>query len=213
MFSRFVTYPPRLYRLLFGEAVWRVPAPQGEQPVVYLTFDDGPVPEVTPQVLDLLARYDVKATFFMVGDNARRYPHLVDAVIAAGHAVGNHTMHHLQSLHSSLDEMLDDVAQADAVMPQNDMFRPPHGLMKPSHLRALRKMRRIIMYDIVTRDYARNIDADGVVSNALRYARNGSIIVMHDSIKSHKNMLPALPRIIEALRARSFRFERLAFNV
>lgn len=209
MLSRFVTHPPRLYRMLFGNAEWRVPASKRQPPVVYLTFDDGPVPEVTPQVLDILDKYGVKATFFMVGDNAQRNPHLVKAITDARHAVGNHTMHHLQSLHSTLAQMLDDVAQADAVLPPNNLFRPPHGLMKPSHLRALRATRRIIMYDIVTRDYARNNTPQGVIDSALRHVRNGSIIVLHDSIKAAPNMLPALPRLIAALRARGYAFAPL----
>lgn len=206
MFSRFVTHPPRLYRLLFGEAVWRVPC--AERPIVYLTFDDGPVPEVTPQVLDILERYGVRATFFMVGDNARRYPELLPEVIARGHAVGNHTMHHIQSLHNTLETVIADIAEADALL-HSPLFRPPHGLMKPSHIRAVRASKRLIMYDIVTRDYARNIDADGVLNNVLRHVRNGSIIVMHDSLKAARNMLPALPRVIEALQARGYAFATL----
>lgn len=206
MFSRFVTHPPRLYRLLFGEAVWRVPV--AGQPTVYLTFDDGPVPGVTPQVLDILDRHNAKATFFMVGDNVRRFPELLNEVRRRGHAVGNHTMHHMQSLHNSRETFLHDIDEADALL-NSQLFRPPHGLMKPSHIRAVRASKRLIMYDIVTRDYACNIDADGVVDNVLRHVQNGSIIVMHDSRKAARNMLPALPRVIDALRARGFAFATL----
>ena len=127
--------PPLLYRLLFPEALWRLN--RRRRRVVYLTFDDGPIPEQTPWVLDILDRYGVKATFFMVGDNVRRHPGLLEEVRRRGHSVGNHTMHHLQGMKVATDRYLADVAEADALI-DSTLFRPPHGIMRWKQSRALR---------------------------------------------------------------------------
>ena len=202
----FIEQPPLLYRLLFPEAVWRVN--RRRRKVVYLTFDDGPIPEQTPWVLDILARYGIKATFFMVGDNVRRHPGLLDEVRRRGHSVGNHTMHHLQGMKVKASRYLADVAEADTLI-DSPLFRPPHGIMRWKQSRALRAKYMIIMYDLVTRDYSARLTPDDVVANVRRYARNGSIIVFHDSMKAAANMRPALPRAIEWLLSQGYEFEPL----
>ena len=202
----FIEQPPLLYRLLFPEAVWRVN--RRRRKVVYLTFDDGPIPEQTPWVLDILDRYGIKATFFMVGDNVRRHPELLDEVRRRGHSVGNHTMHHLQGMKVKASRYLADVAEADALI-DSPLFRPPHGIMRWKQSRALRAKYMIIMYDLVTRDYSARLTPDDVVANVRRYARNGSIIVFHDSMKAAANMRPALPRAIEWLLSQGYEFEPL----
>ncbi len=176
--------------------------------MVYLTFDDGPIPEQTPWVLDILDRYGVKATFFMVGDNVRRNPGLLEEVRRRGHSVGNHTMHHLQGMKVATDRYLADVAEADALI-DSTLFRPPHGIMRWKQSRALRARYNIIMYDLVTRDYSAKLSPDEVVANVRRYARNGSIIVFHDSLKAAPNMRPALPQAIEWLLSQGYEFEPL----
>ncbi len=198
--------PPLLYRLLFPEALWRLN--RRRRRVVYLTFDDGPIPEQTPWVLDILDRYGVKATFFMVGDNVRRNPGLLEEVRRRGHSVGNHTMHHLQGMKVATDRYLADVAEADALI-DSTLFRPPHGIMRWKQSRALRARYNIIMYDLVTRDYSAKLSPDEVVANVRRYARNGSIIVFHDSLKAAPNMRPALPQAIEWLLSQGYEFEPL----
>ena len=198
--------PPLLYRLLFPEALWRLN--RRRRRVVYLTFDDGPIPEQTPWVLDILDRYGVKATFFMVGDNVRRHPGLLEEVRRRGHSVGNHTMHHLQGMKVATDRYLADVAEADALI-DSTLFRPPHGIMRWKQSRALRARYTIIMYDLVTRDYSAKLSPDEVVANVRRYARNGSIIVFHDSLKAAPNMRPALPQAIEWLLSQGYEFEPL----
>ena len=197
---------PLLYRLLFPEALWRLN--RRRRRVVYLTFDDGPIPEQTPWVLDILDRYGVKATFFMVGDNVRRHPGLLEEVRRRGHSVGNHTMHHLQGMKVATDRYLADVAEADALI-DSTLFRPPHGIMRWKQSRALRARYNIIMYDLVTRDYSAKLSPDEVVANVRRYARNGSIIVFHDSLKAAPNMRPALPQAIEWLLSQGYEFEPL----
>ena len=198
--------PPLLYRLLFPEDLWRLN--RRRRRVVYLTFDDGPIPEQTPWVLDILDRYGVKATFFMVGDNVRRHPGLLEEVRRRGHSVGNHTMHHLQGMKVATDRYLADVAEADALI-DSTLFRPPHGIMRWKQSRALRARYNIIMYDLVTRDYSAKLSPDEVVANVRRYARNGSIIVFHDSLKAAPNMRPALPQAIEWLLSQGYEFEPL----
>ena len=195
--------PPLLYRQLFPEAVWRIK--RHGRKVVYLTFDDGPVPEVTPWVLDTLDRYGVKATFFMVGDNARRHPELLAEVRRRGHSVGNHTMHHLQGRAVRTIRYMRDITEADRLL-QTSLFRPPHGLLRWAQAKAIRHHYNIIMYDVVTRDYSRKLTPERVLENVKRYARNGSIIVFHDSLKAKANMMAVLPAAIEWLRDEGYEF-------
>lgn len=198
--------PPLLYRLLFPEAIWRIN--KRKRRVVYLTFDDGPIPEQTPWVLDILDRYGIKATFFMVGDNVRRNPDLLAEVRRRGHSVGNHTMHHLQGMKVTARRYLRDVSEADALI-DSPLFRPPHGIMRWKQSRALREKYIIIMYDLVTRDYSAKLKPEQVMANVKRFARNGSIIVFHDSLKAAANMRAVLPRAIEWLLSQGYEFEPL----
>jgi len=198
--------PPLLYRLLFPEAIWRIK--KRKRRVVYLTFDDGPIPEQTPWVLGILDRYGIKATFFMVGDNVRRYPWLLDEVRRRGHSFGNHTMHHLQGMKVTAHRYLRDVSEADALI-DSPLFRPPHGIMRWKQSRALRARYNIIMYDLVTRDYSDKLTPDQVFANVQRFARNGSVIVFHDSLKAAENMRSVLPRAIEWLLSQGYEFEPL----
>ncbi|MDE6535210.1 MAG: polysaccharide deacetylase family protein [Muribaculaceae bacterium] len=201
LIKRLIVQPPLLYRLMFPEAVWRIQV-VGRK-VAYLTFDDGPVPEATPKILEILDHYNVKATFFMVGDNARRYPELYKAVRDAGHAIGNHTMHHVRGRKTSFRRYIRDILEAHELL-KVAMFRPPHGLLSFRQAHTLQKHLNMIMYDVVTRDYARNITPEEVVNNVKRFARSGSIIVFHDSEKSAKNTIAALPAAIEWLLKNGF---------
>lgn len=202
-----IEQPPLLYRLLFPEAIWRIKRP-GKVPVAYITFDDGPIPEVTPWVLDTLDEFGVKATFFMVGDNVRRHPELLDEVRRRGHSVGNHTMHHLQGMHTSTDDYMADVEEAQQMI-GTTLFRPPHGIMRWKQSRLLKQHYNIIMYDLVTRDYSRKLTGEQVFLNVCRFARNGSIIVFHDSLKAEKNMRYALPKALRWLLDNGFHLEAL----
>lgn len=203
---KLIEQPPLLYRLLFPEALWRIKK-RGRK-VVYLTFDDGPVPEVTPWVLDVLERYGVRATFFMVGDNVRRHPELLEEVKRRGHSYGNHTMHHLQGLKERNKKYFRDITEASELI-DSTLFRPPHGIVWPGQARLIKRHYNIVMYDLVTRDYSRRVDGERVLNNVKRLARNGSIIVFHDSIKAHANMRYALPLAIKWLKERGFEFRPL----
>ena len=200
----FIEQPPLIYRILFPEAIWRIKRKQ--QRVVYLTFDDGPIPEVTPWVLDTLDKYGIKATFFMVGDNARRHPWLVDEIKKRGHSYGNHTMNHLQGLKTTTLRYMRNITEANKYI-DSSLFRPPHGLMRPSQAKAIKARYNIVMYDLVTRDYSHNLNGEDVLKNVKRYTRNGSIIVFHDSLRAERNLKYALPRAIEWLKNEGYEFQ------
>ena len=172
--------PPMAFRLTVPGGVFRFHEPSHRH-AVYLTFDDGPIPEVTPWVLDLLDRYGVKATFFMVGDNVRKYPDLYREVRSRGHRVGNHTMHHVQGLRLTRRSYLRDVAEARRYI-DSDLFRPPHGWLRPRQTWALHEQFRIVMFDVVTCDYSKRLNAAQVVDNVKRYVRDGSVVVFHLSL-------------------------------
>ncbi len=201
--------PPLLYRLLCPEAIWRIKT--NRRKVVFLTFDDGPIPEVTPWVLDKLDEYGIKATFFMVGDNVARNPELYQEVKRRGHSVGNHTMHHLQGMKVSSYRYMHDITEANDLI-DSPLFRPPHGLLRWKQARAIKDRYNIVMYDLVTRDYSKKLTPEKVFGNVRRYARNGSIIVFHDSLKAEKNMKAVLPRAIEFLRSRGYEFDTLPMS-
>jgi peptidoglycan/xylan/chitin deacetylase (PgdA/CDA1 family) len=204
----FIEHPPRIYRLLFPGASWRIPAAGGEQKCVYLTFDDGPIPEMTPWILDILERYNIKATFFCVGDNVRKYPELYRQILSKGHVTGNHTLNHLQGIRCRSKNYVRNVALAARLI-DSRLFRPPHGHMRIPQLLRLRKLFKIIMWDVVTRDYSPHMTANGVLNNVKRYAGNGSIIVFHDSLKAKGRIEEALPKSIEWLAKQGYAFKTI----
>ena len=199
----FIEQPPRFIRQLYPHACWRMNA---SERAVYLTFDDGPIPEVTPWVLDVLDKYHIKATFFMVGDNVRKHPEEYKMVVERGHRIGNHTYNHLQGLKEHADHYVENIAKAEDYL-KTDLFRPPHGFMRMSQYRTLREHYRIIMWDLVTRDYNPKLTGEQVLDKVKRYARNGSIITFHDSLRAIHNLYYALPRAIEWLLAEGYEFK------
>ena len=201
----FIEQPPWFYRVLFPGVTWRIPTTPKS---VYLTFDDGPIPEVTPWVLDTLDKYGVKATFFCVGDNVRKHLKTYQMILARGHQVGNHTFNHIQGLRFWTKNYRANIEKA-ATYIQSNLFRPPHGHMRFPQVMTLRKLYRIIMWDVVTRDYNPNMTPDDVFNVVKKYTRNGSIIVFHDSLKAEKNMREAMPRSIEWLLEQGYKFKTL----
>ena len=171
-----------------------------------MTFDDGPVPKITPWVLDLLDSYNVKATFFCVGDNVRKHPDIYQMILDRGHNVGNHTFNHIQGIRYLTKNYLANVEKAASVI-SSKLFRPPHGHMRFPQIMLLRRKYKIIMWDVVTRDYSPHMTPDDVFNVVKTYTRNGSIIVFHDSIKAEKNMCEALPKAIEWLLQQGYKFK------
>jgi peptidoglycan/xylan/chitin deacetylase (PgdA/CDA1 family) len=195
--------PPFLYRVFFPGAHWRF---HTEEKAVYLTFDDGPIPEMTPWVLDVLDKYNIKATFFCVADNVRKYPEIYQQLLDKGHITGNHTFHHLQGLKVTSKKYLKDVEEAGQLI-QSDLFRPPHGHLRFPQFFALRKQYKVIMWDVVTRDYSCLMNAGQVFENVKKYTRNGSIIVFHDSLKAADKIKEALPKSIDWLIEQGYTFK------
>lgn len=173
---------------------------------VYLTFDDGPIPEITPWVLDVLDKYHIKATFFMVGDNVRKYPDEFKMVVKRGHRIGNHTYNHLQGIKVNAKRYMANIEKSERYL-TTDLFRPPHGLMRLSQYRALQEHYRVIMWDLVTRDYDSKLTGEQVLDKVKRYVRPGSIITFHDSVRSINNLRYALPRAIEWLLSEGYEFK------
>ena len=198
----FIEQPPWFFRAIYPDAIFRM---DPDEKAVYLTFDDGPIPEATPFILDTLAMEGVKATFFMVGDNVRKYPELYRRVVAEGHRIGNHTFNHRGGFRQSIKTYYDNAEKADGLLHTN-LFRPPHGWMRLDQYFWLGRKYRIVMWDLVTRDYSKWMTAEGVLNNVKRYARNGSIITFHDSLKSIDKLRTALPEAIRWLKKQGYEF-------
>jgi len=199
-----VHFPDWLTRF-FPQSVWRMPAGENK---VYLTFDDGPVPEVTPAILDILRQNDIKATFFCVGDNVSKHPAIYRQILTDGHATGNHTYNHIKGLGSKTKHYLDNVEQAARYI-QSDLFRPPYGMMKQTQFLALRKKYRIILWDVISCDYDASLSPQQCIANVMDFVRDGSIITFHDSQKARNNVLEALPRVIQQLKQRGYSFDKI----
>ena len=198
-----IEQPAMWLRWLFPSATWRMDHTERS---VYITFDDGPIPESTPFILQTLAEFGVRATFFMVGDNVRKYPELYKQIVAAGHQVGNHTYHHLGGIKHLTKTYIDDVERANDLIGSH-LFRPPHGCMTHTEFLWLKRKYRIVMWDLVTRDYSKWLTADEVYDNVRKYARNGSIITFHDSLRSIGKLRTALPRSLKWLKDQGFEFK------
>lgn len=198
-----IEQPAIWLRWLYPRATWRM---DRNEKAVYLTFDDGPIPEATPFILDILSQYGIKATFFMVGDNVRKYPELYNKVVAAGHRIGNHTFNHIGGFRHTITTYKANADKADQLL-HTDLFRPPHGWMRWDQYIWLRRKYRIVMWDLVTRDYSKWMTAEDVLNNVKRYTRNGSIITFHDSLKSIDKLHYALPEAIKWLKAEGYEFK------
>lgn len=198
-----IEQPTIWLRWIYPKALWRM---DPKEHSVYLTFDDGPIPEATPFILDTLSKYGVKATFFMVGDNVRKYPHLYERIKAEGHQVGNHTYNHMGSVRHTLKTYVKNTNKANELI-HSKYFRPPHGWMRPAAYIWLNRKYKVVMWDVVTRDYSKLLTAEDVVNNIKTYTRNGSIITFHDSLKSIDKLQTALPESLEWLISQGYKFK------
>ncbi len=200
-----IEQPSGFLKLIYPNGIFRK---NPEDHSVYLTFDDGPIPQVTPWLLETLDKYGIKATFFIVGDNARKYPELLQDIISRGHRIGNHTFNHVRGMRMRTPDYIDNVKKCDRYF-KTKLFRPPHGIMKKWEYRYMLESYDIVFYDVITRDYNEKLGGIKVFDNVRKYTRNGSIIVFHDSIKSEKNLKYALPKAIEWLMAEGYQFKTL----
>lgn len=193
--------PPELWRRIFPGTVWRIHVKEKK---VFLTFDDGPIPEVTTWVLDCLRENNAVATFFCVGDNIRKHPDVFQQVRDSGMGIGNHTFSHKRAWKSITSDYLEDVDRFGNYF-SAEFFRPPHGQLYPWLVKPLKKrFSKIVMWDILTRDYDHSLVAEDIVRNVKDYLRPGSIIVFHDSLKSWPRLKDALPRILKEINEKGY---------
>ncbi|MCE5175265.1 MAG: polysaccharide deacetylase family protein [Bacteroidales bacterium] len=196
---------PSLFRRFYWGSIWRK---NSKEKTIYLTFDDGPIPEVTPWVLDILDKYGVKATFFCVGENVMRYPEIYQDVIRRGHQIGNHTYNHLRGFFTTSRKYIANVEKATEYI-DSDLFRPPHGGLRKFQYHEVKKKYKVIFWDVISRDYDKDIPEKRVLNIVKKYTRNGSIIVFHDSLKAERNMRYAMPRAVEFLLQEGYQFKTL----
>jgi peptidoglycan/xylan/chitin deacetylase (PgdA/CDA1 family) len=172
---------------------------------IYLTFDDGPVPVITPWVLDVLKTENVKATFFCVGENVKKNPEIYQRILDENHVVGNHTYNHLNGWYMHSNKYIENVQKCAEVVTSN-LFRPPYGRLKKSQIKNLKSRYSIIMWDVLAGDYDKKTSPEKCLDNVISNIRNGSIVVFHDSPKAHKNLEYALPRFIKEAKEKGFEF-------
>lgn len=188
-----LSYPPSFVQKVFPSLTWKIKTSRKE---LFITFDDGPTPDVTPEVLRLLEKYNAKASFFCLGKNIANNKELFNQLICSGHTVGNHTYNHLNGWKNTTHDFLHDVASFEEVY-ESKLFRPPYGRMKSSQIKLLKKKYKIVMWSILSQDYDHSITAEQCAEIAVKNWENGSIIVFHDSIKAKRNMLFALEKVLE----------------
>ncbi len=194
--------PPSIIKKILPKLTWEVATSKKE---IFLTFDDGSIPEVTPNVLKILNKYGVKATFFCVGENVEKYPQTFNSIIANGHAVGNHSYNHLSGWKTKNDEYFQNIEKANTLI-HSKLFRPPYGRIKPSQIKYLSNNYLIIMWSVLTYDFSNKISEQQCLSNSITNVVPGSIIVFHDSIKASRNMYYALPLTIEHFLSEGWNF-------
>jgi peptidoglycan-N-acetylglucosamine deacetylase len=203
-----IIHPPKFIRRCWDNAWWSIE--QDSENKVYLTFDDGPVPEATPWVLETLASENAKATFFCVGDNVSKYPELYRQIIDQGHSTGNHTHNHLQGIKTANQLYYHNIRKASSLIDSN-LFRPPHGLMKPEQYRFLSNHYQIVMWDIVSMDYHLSYTPEMIFENVARHVKKGSIITFHDSVKTIGDLKIALPLVIKMLKNRGYQLSAIPY--
>lgn len=194
--------PPQLLRNYYRSSVWRM---EKDAPVIYLTFDDGPIEDLTPWVLDTLRHYQVKATFFCVGQNIERNGPIFKRILDEGHQAGNHTYNHIKGWKTSNRDYFDNVEKCELLI-NTKLFRPPYGRIKKSQFKQLSKEYKVIFWDVLTYDYDKLVSPETCLDNSIRYTRPGSIIVFHDNIKAQKNLKYALPQYIEHFLKLNYKF-------
>lgn len=199
--------PPFLARKYYPDLVWRV---NRFEKVLYLTFDDGPTPEVTEKILDILQKHSAKATFFCLGKNAKKHSGIYSRIVSEGHGVGNHTENHLNGWRSSQTNYLKDIQKCAETI-RSDLFRPPYGRITKAQIKALKQDYKLIMWDVLSWDFDMEIPSSRVLRNVCAQSRPGSIVVFHDSRKAERHVLQVLPGVLRFFGKKGYVFGKLAF--
>ncbi|BDS13811.1 polysaccharide deacetylase family protein [Aureispira anguillae] len=199
-------YTSKWIQWLFPSYLWRMEATTSKK--LFITFDDGPIPMITPWVLEELRRYNAKATFFCVGANVQKNPMIYQQLLTEGHSVGNHTFNHLNGWTCSKKKYLENVARCQDEI-QTNLFRPPYGRLSWRQARALKKQYKIVMWDVIAGDFDPNISGEDCWQNILKHASNGSVIVLHDSKKAWERLRYVLPKLLAYYNERGFVFEAI----
>jgi peptidoglycan-N-acetylglucosamine deacetylase len=196
--------PGRVIRLMYPGVIWRGNKTDRS---VFLTFDDGPIPDVTPWVLNLLDQFDAKATFFCVGQNVERYPDIFQMITHKGHLTGNHTFNHIVEWHNEWNVYQDNIDKAQLLI-QSSLFRPPHGKIRPWRISRLKKQfKQVVMWDVLSCDYDQSLHHEVIYHNVIDNVRNGSVIVFHDSVKAWPHLQIVLPKVLEWLQKNNYQFK------
>ena len=198
---------PGILKRMYPDCIWNF---SREEKVIYLTFDDGPHPVATPFVLDTLKRYDAKATFFCIGKNVVQHPDIYKEILLGGHATGNHTNNHLNGSRTPNEEYVANIKEAKKYI-DSSLFRPPYGRITNFQIKLLNRAFRIIMWDVLSADFDHKISAAKCTANVVKNAREGSIVVFHDSEKAFKKLEKALPETLEHFSGKGFRFEAITY--
>lgn len=200
---------PRWLRILYPNRTWSLPV---DEKILYLSFDDGPHPTITPRVLELLKQYNAKATFFCVGNNVEKYPAVFNSIQAEGHSLGNHSFHHLNGWKSDNQIYIDDVKKADRLIHSN-LFRPPYGRLKFSQASALLQMGyELIMWTVLSADYDRNITKEQCAMRVIKNITPGTIVLFHDSEKAEERMLYALEELLNDATKKGYQFKAIEYK-
>ncbi|MEO8794622.1 MAG: polysaccharide deacetylase family protein [Daejeonella sp.] len=201
----YLAYSPFWLRWYYQNLIWHK---NRKEKCIYLTFDDGPIPVVTPWVLKILKEFNVKATFFCIGDNVQKHTEIYNQIKTEGHSIGNHTFNHLKGWKTTDNIYLENFGHCEKLVKSN-LFRPPYGRIKKSQIAKLKLLNpeiEIIMWDVLSGDFDVNLSPEGCLKNVLKYTRNGSIIVFHDSLKAYNRLEYALPQAIKLLKEKGYKF-------
>lgn len=201
-----MVYPPKWIRMWMKSALWSV---YTNEKKIFLTFDDGPTPEITPFVLSLLKQYNAKATFFCIGKNIVQHPEIFNTISENGHSIGNHSKNHLNGWKTNIQNYLSDVNECDNLLSEIRLFRPPYGRLSIAQYNALKKRYKVVMWDVLSMDYEQSLSSEIIFNNVIKYSKNGSIIVFHDSIKANKHLQVVLPKVLAYYSEKGYTFDAL----
>ena len=200
---------PYLVQAVFKQLVWNIPS---ENNTVYLTFDDGPTPHVTPWVLETLKEHKAKGTFFCVGKNVEQHPEIYQEILSQGHTVGNHTHHHLNGWKTNTRRYLLDIKKCSSLI-HSRLFRPPYGRLRKVHYKEIKNQYSVVMWDVLSGDFDKRISNEKCLKNVVTKVTSGSVVVFHDSLKAETKLRFVLPKVLTELSARGYEFSAIPNNI